>query len=106
MNIEDLDYTAYEYKFSDGAIVKLKEGQDLEEIENNLLLISDNNTKWGEKITWYLNEEKKKLLSHKTLKIVSSISWHVGIPFYGVRILQEVSPLIYIAEFYLEKSDK
>ena len=103
MNIEELDYTAYEHKFLDNAIVKLKEGQTLEQVENNLLLIADNNIKWGEKITWYLNEEKRKLLSHKALKIVSSISWHFGIPFYGVITLQEATPLIYIAEFYVKK---
>ena len=102
MNIEDLDYTAYEHRFSDDTVVKLKEGQALEEVENNLLLIADNNAKWGEDITWFLNVEKKKSLSEKSLKIESCISWHMGIPFYGVTILQENTPLIYIAEFYLD----
>ena len=106
MNKENLDYIAYEHKFSDGTIVKLKDGQDLEEVENNVLLMTDNNTKWGENATWFLNEEKKKSLSHKTLKIVSAISWHMGIPFYEVRTLHKATKLIYIAEFYLENSDR
>ena len=92
-----LDYIAYEHKYIDGDILKLKDGKVIGQI-NKLLDENDNSF---DSVVWFISDEKEKSLTRQKLKVINSISWHMGIPFYELR--SEKNERIYVGEFYLEK---
>ena len=91
-----LDYIAYEHKYIDGDILKLKDIKVIGEI-NKLLDENDNSF---DSIVWFLSDEKEKNLTGQKLEVINSVSWHMGIPFYELRY--EKNERIYVGEFYLE----
>jgi len=53
-----------------------------------------------------LSDRKRERLSHRPLVVVNAISWHDGIPFYEVGVINELSPVSYVAEFYLQELEQ
>ena len=101
---EKLNYKAYEHQYSKGDILSLKDTKELESI-NQILLENNESTDidYLNSINWYLTKEKKELLIYKKLKVVNSISWHMGIPFYILEDIENNSSVVYMGEFYLKK---
>ena len=101
---EQLNYEAYEHQYQENSILTLKSIEDLNEI--NKILIGDENLDAFINANWYLTEEKMKLLSTKRLRVLSCVSWHMGIPFYILEGVEETSSIVYIGEFYLNYEEE
>jgi hypothetical protein len=97
---EQLNYQAYEHQYKENDILVLKSIEDLNKV--NKTLISFENHDAFINANWYLTKEKIKLLSNKKLRVLSCISWHMGIPFYNIEVIDDNSNILYIGEFYLD----
>lgn len=96
---EQLNYQAYEHQYKENNILSLKNIEDLDKV--NKILIGNENPDAFINANWYLTKEKIKLLSNKRLRVLSCISWHMGIPFYNVEDIDDNLSIVYIGEFYL-----
>ena len=100
---EKLKYESYEHAFREEDILTLKDDEALKKVNT---IVSE---EWAENldaladIGWYLTEQKMTELSKKQLKVLSSISWHMGIPFYIVET-ENSKEEFSLAEFYLQKN--
>jgi len=96
---EQLNCKAYTHKYKINDILVLKSSEDLNEV-NNILTNVENPDACINAI-WYLTQEDIKLLSGRKLRVLSCISWHMGIPFYTLKDM-ESSIIIESGEFYLK----
>jgi len=99
---EKLKYKAYHHQYEEGDILCLKDSSELQNI-NQILLEMYKSFDDLNGTSWYLSKEKKDLLKDKKLKVVSTISWHLGIPFYVLEDLENDKFVFCLAEFYLRK---
>jgi len=100
MNLnEKLNYKPYEHIYQHGDILCLKPNSELKKI----VLAFTKSNKDNCNFIWCLTQDKQEMLIGKKLKIISSISWHIGIPFYELRTIEENSKSVYLGEFYLKK---
>ena len=96
-----LSYSAYEHKFKEGDIVTLKDRKELNIVEQTVKeYIGD--VDCCSTISWCLTQKKKYILSDSPLKVMSCISWHMGIPFYNVSKMEDLTQSWYVGEFYLQ----
>jgi hypothetical protein len=98
------NYRGYHHKYEEDDILCLKDSSELEDINQILLGIYesfDNITG----TTWYLSIEQQELLKDKKLEVISCISWHLGIPFYVLKDLENDRFYVRAAEFYLRKCE-
>ena len=80
MNLaEQLKYRAYNHQYKEDDILLLKNIKELRQIDK--ILIADVNISTFINAQWYLTQEKIKFLSGERLKVLSSVSWHMGIHF-------------------------
>ena len=98
---EQLKYQPYEHKYKEDNVLVLKSVEDLNKINN--ILIDNENPDAFLNANWYLTNEKMTLLCNKKLKVISCISWHMGIAFYSFEGIKDKSVILYIGEFYLNK---
>ena len=96
---EQLHYQAYKHQYKENSILVLKNTEDLNKINN--ILISCENPDVFIDADWYLTKEKAKLLASKNLRVLSCVSWHMGLPFYRVEDIDDNLTIVYIGEFYL-----
>ncbi len=86
MNLnEKLNYKAYEHIYQLGDILFLKSYDELKTI--NLLFTEPNKDSCN--FIWCLTQGKQEIIANKELKVMQSISWHMGIPFYELRTMEE-----------------
>lgn len=101
MEIEEkLNYAAYVHQYREGDILSLKDSNELENI-NQILLENYKSIDYLSGTIWYLTKEKQEPLMQRKLKVVNTISWHFGIPFYILEDPENDSFLFTLAEFYL-----
>jgi len=96
---EQLNYQAYKHQYKENSILVLKCTEDLNKV--NKILISCENSDAFIDANWYLTKKKVKLLASKNLRVLSCVSWHMGIPFYRVEDIDDNLTIVYIGEFYL-----
>jgi len=100
MNLnEKLNYKAYEHIYQLGDILCLKSNDNLKKINAIFTKANKDNCNF----IWCLTQDSQEILAGKKLKVISSISWHMGIPFYELKSMEENPKNIYLGEFYLTK---
>lgn len=97
-----LKYEPYEHLYKPKNILCLKGADKIKEIDILLKNQNKQNYRLMNNAIWYLTEEKRKILFNHKLKVINCISWHMGIPFYELKITGCNSEGIFVGEFYLE----
>ena len=96
---KEVYYKPYEHKFEEDNLVKLKQHAALAKIKimvNNDILSADEDALVP---SWFLTPQKEEKLNSSLFEVINCISWHMGIPFYRVKLNEEHYE---IAEFYIE----
>lgn len=99
---EKLKYQSYEHAFVENDILTLKNEEELKQVKDFLYKEWEGNLDALSDIGWYLTPQKQIKLNNKKLKVINSISWHMGIPFYIVET-DKGKEQFSLAEFFLQK---
>lgn len=102
MNLKEaLNYKAYEHIYQFGDILCLKSNDELQKIELLLTKLNKDNCTF----IWCFTQDKREVIANQKLKVIKSISWHMGIPFYELSTIEDNPKTIYLGEFYLTRHD-